>query len=383
MRRKVKFDVRPLLFLLFCTSPLAAFGGRSSLTDYSEEVERLANRGDYLGARAVTRKMMRLKLSAPVWREVRRSLHANPGVGWDLLRDWEKVSPWKGVPADVDRLLAEGVDQLRARKFEEAFSTFQASARIQRREMKDTGLTNTELYALNLHMMARALFGAGRYEDAFRVYNWIPATYSEFRKATFERMWAAFRARRISEAVGALASQHSSYLGPFLEPEAYLVQIYIYRKLCRTEDLKLTLKSVQAFRRALKEQKFELFNWLKSDLNLRTYAVILEQSEGASSDLVSDAERGRERERLTTYLARRFNRERDRLANELERVLAFSTLSFSAKSRELPKIVKLPPPQVLSKTGLESWPVDDGEDWLDELGKHVFNGETQCVPRSR
>ena len=35
------------------------------------------------------------------------------------------------------------------------------------------------------------------------------------------------------------------------------------------------------------------------------------------------------------------------------------------------------------KKGLELWPSDKAEDWLDEVGYHRFMGETKCVEEDR
>ena len=360
-------------------SPPAALAARGGLTDHVEEIRRLSQKEDYLGVRIVIKSLATMGVPTQNWIEVRDMLHETPRFGFDLLRAWEKIGPGKKRFTGVDKVLQQGAKLYEQKKYEAAFTEFQKAAKAMKRDQKRGNTQNSELYRMTLHLMAQSLFGAGRFQDALTVYSWLPPTYSDYRRAVFERMWAAFRAGKINESVGALASQYSSYFGGFIEPEAYLVQIYIYKKLCREADLQTVLANVKRFKAALESGAYGLREWLHSDVQTKPYLNIIDQTTEPSSDIVVDGERDQERERVLKYLTKRFERDKKRLLLELERVDAFTTLAFSTSSKELPEIEKLPHPDQLLKTGREMWPVDDAEDWLDEIGKHVFIGESQCA----
>ncbi len=43
---------------------------------------------------------------------------------------------------------------------------------------------------------------------------------------------------------------------------------------------------------------------------------------------------------------------------------------------------KLPSQEELFRSGKEMWPVDDAEDWLDELGYQTFIGQSECEQKA-
>ncbi len=353
---------------------------RDTWEDMADEIHSLIKKGDALGVRVVLKKLAKLKPDKKTWTQVRSWLHESPWIGWDLLRYWEKSQPaeyGRPILSPTDAVIASSAKLLYDKKFEAAFNGFQKVARVIKKDMDKGNVQNRELYYQVLHLMSGALYGSGRFADALLVNTWIPPIYSKYRQVLFERMWAAFRAGRIDIANGAIASQYSSYFN-YLEPEAFLVQTYLYRKMCRDGDFQLVIKNLKKFHQNLKSGRFNLSAWLKTDLQYRSYLAMLKKQKYPSASFASNAERLAEKKLVQTVLSKMFALEKARLLREVERIFAFANLALSATTSELPIISKLPPQEELLKSGLEMWPVSDAEDWLDELGHHVFIGESQC-----
>lgn len=389
--------MRSLLFAIiaatvFAGPPWIAMARASAETKAMiGEVTRLAGKDDFLGARIVIRKMEPMTLERGEWLEVRRWIHRQPRLGRDLVQEWENVDPLakrraqnpaqnraratKGIHSEIERTEA----LFAGKKFEEAFSVYQKIARALKKDFARGNDLNVELYFSILHRMGQSLYASGRFQDALTVYEWIPSTYFSYRQVLFEKMWAAFRAGKIAQANGAIASQYSSYMGSFPEPEAFLVQIYVYRKLCRQKDLSLVLGTAKMFDKNLREGAWGVDDWALSDLHTRALLLLARQEEAPNSAFVTMEDRARERERIRGRLEEEFAAEKKRLLNELGRVFAFGRLAFSSTSKELPPLEKLPSHEELLRSGREMWPVEDGEDWLDEMGNHVFIGESQCA----
>jgi len=76
---------------------------------------------------------------------------------------------------------------------------------------------------------------------------------------------------------------------------------------------------------------------------------------------------------------KRFEYEKRRILKELNQVLAYSYLAVGANFLKL-KDNELNPKQLRTK-GNEVWPVSDAEDWLDEIGNHVYIGTSQCTQK--
>ncbi len=350
------------------------------INDDISELARLISKNDLLGVRVLVKKLGHEWPERGPWLKVRELLHNAPKVGWDVLRAWERIQPpnTNGTAhTQVDELVTSGNELLQQKKFESAFEVYQKAAKLVNQDTKPGKNDNRDLYYFILRQMSESLYGAGRFEDSLTVNLWIPPIYSDYKQILFERMWIAFRAGRIDVANGAIAGQYSSYFG-VLEPESYLVQMYIYRKMCREDDYALVIKNLKNLQKKLKTGKFGITRWLKSDLQRRPYLSALNSKTFVSSSRVSDAERLAERKNLLRALYKVFEKDKLRLISEIDRVFAFARLALAASSKELPKIPELPPQTELLRSGLEMWPVSDGEDWLDELGQHIFIGDSQC-----
>lgn len=358
--------------------PNRAAGAGESTKEMRDEIFRLVSNNDMLGARVLVFRMSRMAMDARQWREIRELLLRDRRVGWDAIRRWDQADPVANRQQKIDVVLEAADKLMQERNFEAAFISYQKVARALKTEMSRGNAQNSDLYLSILHDMAQALYGAGRFKDSFTVYEWIPATYPAYREVLFERMWAAFRVGRIDAANGAIASQYSTYFGEILEPEAYLVQIYLYKKMCRGSDLRLVLRRIDSLRQRLENGAITLGDWARTDFQARVLLPLAAQREQTTSSLVSIEERDSERVRIQGAVQVRFEKSRKRLLTELDRARAFADLAFASTSRDLPLIRKLPSNEELLRSGLEMWPVESGEDWVDELGHHVFIGESQC-----
>ena len=47
-------------------------------------------------------------------------------------------------------------------------------------------------------------------------------------------------------------------------------------------------------------------------------------------------------------------------------------------TEELTKISTLPTSDILSSQGYEYWPTSKNEEWVDEAGQYIYNGESKC-----
>lgn len=371
---------RVTIALLFLVSTELCFG---SSNEVIRELSSVLSNREYSEARVLARKLIKQKLSGPIWTEVRGLLHEHPQVGWDIVTAWDRIKPRSATSLaerSVDRLIQFSGEALLEGQSRRALRGFLRAAHLIRPSLnavKDGMAANLQLYYFVLQMTGQALFSLERFDEALKVNLWIPPIYMNFRQVLFERAWYAFRAGRVDLTNGALASQYSSYFG-WIEPESWLVQIYIAKKMCRQKDFDLILGQVKRFARDLETGQFGLNQWLKSSISTRAFSELLASKASSQSDLVSIADLKNESDRLRSSLERQFLADRKRLLRELERVQAYAQLAVSASAKELPPVPRLAPPRELFRSGLELWPVSDGEDWLDELGNHVYIGDSQC-----
>ncbi|RME17615.1 MAG: tetratricopeptide repeat protein [Bdellovibrio sp.] len=313
------------------------------------------------------------------WVFVRHLLHKRPNIGFDLLYFWDQKRP-KRIPKQkiikkIDRLLKKADRLMLNKRFLKAFFLYQKILRYV--EKKNPSKDNEFLIFSLIHSMARALYGAGRFKDSLRAYNWIDQRYPLYRKVLFEKTWAAFRAGRVDLALGAIASQNSSYFSKYLNPEAYLLQMYLYKKLCREKEINMIRKQLKQFQQDLKNNSFDYKQWATSDIE--TFALLkLSQQEIKPTPFVTRSQLQKEQSYITQLLKKLFKEEKPKLLKQIDKAISFSYLTLSPNSKKLPPIKKLPSQKKLLESGLEMWPVDDAEDWVDEIGKHRFIGRSKC-----
>jgi tetratricopeptide (TPR) repeat protein len=335
---------------------------------------------DFLGARIIARKIADSGASVPQVLTVRSLLIQNERVGQDLLLSWDKYAHKVsgGTLSPLEQKIEAADQLLLKRNFQAAFSAFQAIAKtLHDQKTKDA---QTEiLYPYILQAMGRALYGAARYDEALQVYEWITPKYVNFRQVLFERMWTAFRAGKVSIALGAIASQRSAYFSKFLSPESYLVQIYLFKLLCRDGDLKQVLSEIGIFQDELKSGHFDYRQWAKTEIDGRILLSLSRQNRKSSSVFVTNEERTLEIKKIRQLLQKRFELRKKKLLDNLETIKAYSQITISPGFQSpLKSISKLKDRATFFQEGKEIWPVDASEEWADEIGHREFIGESEC-----
>lgn len=363
----------------------ALFAVQSGLAEnVVAQVRAFADAQDDLGLRIYLKEKLKTPMSFSDWVAIRRVLAGRPNLGYDLVFAWDRHKNVKNLDlsvTNIDKALNEADSLALAKKFDEAFAKYQIVARsIKQQGRGKIRLHNRQLYFSVLQSMARALYGGGKYAESLEVYSWIPPYYFQIRQVLFEKMWAAFRASKFDYVIGAIASQQSSYFSPYLDPESYLIKIYSMKKLCRERDILATLNSIQAYLKGLQTGRITYKEWSRRDLILSGIDALTEQRTSATDLLkvVSREKRETERARLTDFLIKNFERNRPRMISQLQKVLGYSKLALGNESALLTQVTELEDSQTLSGKGQEWWPATGGEEWLDEIGSHVFIGDSQC-----
>ena len=363
-------------------------GKKSRAPRFAPKAAELADSGDYLGFRAYVRKAFP-KLSRPEdWFDIRNLIYEHAEkAGYDLVYAWDRRPPVNyssSGSVNVNESRSKADQMMLGGRFQEAFDIYQSIA-VELRRLKKATKVKIQIRAINmlypyiLHSMARALYGASRFDEAYVVYRWIPQTYSKIREVQFEKMWTAFRGGRIDQALGAIASQSSSYFSRFLSPESYLVQIYLYKKLCRDEDYQQVLAEMKRFKKSLKDGSYTLEDFTNSETESRILWRLAQTAPEGDTSLVSNLEREAERDRIRGAIQKAFDVQKMRINDDLERALAYAQMTVrSGNSSLLKPIEKLPDRAGLFKMDLEIWPADTAEEWVDEIGGHRFVGESLC-----
>lgn len=371
------------LFACLLISPAEAKRRLASPSLNLKKVERLGELGDNLALRVYVKNNRNALLSYHSWRKVREILMEHEGVGYDLIYVWDRKQPktssnFKKARA-IEIALRKADRLLLKKKFESAFQRYQKVANQIKPKLGQDG-NNLNLYYSVLRGMGRSLYGARRYSEAAEVYGWIGATFPQYRQVLFEQTWAAFRAGKIDYALGALASQSSAYFSRYLEPEAYLLQVYIYKKLCRKKDFSRTLEELESFKEDLSSNRYELRDWAYGNLETRILYQLLEVEPNSKRRpiLVRLSEKRKEQERIRRVLSKRHKVEIRRLKKQINLVLAYSKLAVTRSSRVLKAVQTLPSREDWLNAGLEIWPADSAEDWIDEIGTHRFLGDSLC-----
>jgi hypothetical protein len=348
---------------------------------------------DWIGFRVFVRKNFSRIAHPEEWLDLRALIYKYAdNVGYDLLYAWDKRPPGlyvtSGTNIDINGSRFQADNLMLKNQFSAAFDIYQRIAvQLKRYRLAAKDATTRRyidvLYPYILQSMARALYGQGRYDDAFIVERWIPQTFPKFKEVQFEKMWAAFRGGRVDHALGAIASQNSDYFSRYLSPEAYLVETYLYKRLCREQDFQQVLEQMREFRKALLQGRYTIEDWTNSDVETRILWKLVNSKTDYESEYVSNDERDRERERVKEILERAFAQQRARSVDDLEKALAYVQLAVRAGTGGVLKpIESLPSRQTLFKLNLEIWPADTAEEWVDEIGNHRFIGESLCKNNS-
>jgi hypothetical protein len=355
--------------------------------NFESQISNFEKAKDDLGLRIFLRDHFKKPLSYKEWRAARSVLGRRPSAGFDLVMAWDRHPSIRKYDVRTVKAIQslEKADQLISEKnFNEAFKIYQSVARFFRAESKG-GLkkSNIQLYYSVLHSMGRALYGANRLSEALEVYSWIPGSYYQIQQVLFEKMWAGFRSKRYDLALGAIASQRSAFFSEYLEPETYLVQIYSLKRLCRVDQAQAALNSLKKFYKNLQSGSFTYKDWSRRDLYWSSLQLLTERLNRAQErlDLISDENRQVEVKKINDRLISQFQLNRPTLLESLRLVIGYSTLAIR-NEKMIGQVNQLEDPFALRSQGLEWWPAEDTEEWLDEIGTHTFVGESLCASSS-
>ncbi len=358
--------------------------GKITIKELIENFQENAKYFDPLSMRIAVKKIAKKQLSYKLWSDVRKYLMYNPRVGYDLIYKWERIRPLEPKISEKEFNINdqfEKADQLSLNeKYNEAFKIYQSIALFLKGEIKRGRSENLFLYSVAVQSMGRTLFGASRFNEALEVYSWIPKNYPRIKQVLFEKMWAGFRAGRIDIALGAIASQESSYFSNYLEPESYLIKVYIFKKLCRDEDLKDLRKTLNLIKLLVEKKDAKFYrNWTKTDIEVLSLSSLVSlNSKNNIMPEISKEERDLEKTSIKNILNKRYEIDLARYKKDLEAAIAYSNIALGSKDFNFVKHEDINHDDLMSK-GDEVWAVNDAEDWVDEIGGHLFIGDSLCV----
>lgn len=374
--------------LFFLTLLICGFTAESvNAENVIKVISEMEKNSDDLGIRIIVRKNFKKKLTIKDWFEIRKTLVRRPKVGFDAVTAWDrqislKASTLEKESEQIFQFLEKADEYALNKDFEKSFDMYQRAAKYFKTSNKGRiPKGNQQLYLNIIHQMARTLYGQKRFNDSLEVYGWISPVYPQIRQVLFEKMWTAFRAGKYDLALGAIASQQSGYFSEYLHPESYLLKIYIFKRLCRKKDLAYTIESIKNYLASIKNGKFNYMEWAKTDLYYMSLAQLIETSKNnrkAMLQYVSQKERDEEIKKITESLKERFKSQKEILQAQLERVYGYASLALSNDQDFLKPVSSLPETKVIEKKGYELWPAGDAEEWLDEIGSHVYIGQSEC-----
>lgn len=350
---------------------------------FESQLINLEKAKDDLGIRILLREYFKRPIQYKEWRLARTVLGRRPGAGFDLVMAWDRHPSIKKYDTRTVKTIQalEKADQLMlAKNFDDAFKLYQNVARYFRAQSRG-GIkkSNIQFYYSVLHSMARALYGANRLQEALEVYSWIPGSYYQTQQILFEKMWTGFRAKRYDIALGAVASQRSAFFSDYLEPETYLVQIYSLKRLCRTEQAQAALTSLKKFYKTLQSGNFTYTDWARRDLYWSSLQILTQRADPQQErlDIVNENMRRIEIQKINDRLIKQYQMNRPNLMESLRLVIGYSTLAIR-NEKMIGQVTSLEDPVTLRSKGIEWWPAEDTEEWLDEIGSHVFVGHSLC-----
>lgn len=349
---------------------------------FFENVRKFLEADDDLGLRIyIQNNRKRKSLSVSEWSHIRTVIHNRPHVGYDLLYNWDRNRKIINNFSDVrkrEEYIRKADEYLLKKKWSAAYDLYEKIAKSLYSDLKENPNENIILYYTILRNMARAMYSMGNFRESLQIYQWIKPNYPRYRQILFEQTWAAFRAGYVDRALGSIASQKSGFFAEYLEPESYLLQIYLYKKLCRQRELRAIIKEIFSYKKELETGKYTWKDWAKSDVEYRTLLLLVEQENKPGAPLISSAERTREVKRISSALRKRFRADRNRTLKHIKFILAQAKVTVSLGSKKLVPVERLPTRQAWFDKGLEVWPNEKEESWYDELGRMRFMGENEC-----
>lgn len=361
------------------------FLGVCGHADDISKAQALAAAKDYLGLRIQLIKSYNNPVAYKDWLKFRRLIYDTPQVGYDIVFAWDQHKRVTGMTEDtteqlVEKAIKKAEELLIEKQYAKAFELYQlAATRIKKSYRSKVGKENRNIYYWLLHQMGRTLYSSGNYDQALDVYSWIPTRYYQFRQVQFEKMWTAFRLNKLDIAMGSIISQQSAYYSRYIEPESYLVKLYILQKLCDQKQVTRVIKDIEIYIAQIRSKKLRLTEWAKNDLYDYSISLLTRvgETEGLTS-LISVQERIDQKNKILKKLNAKFTDDQLRIERDLNKVKGYAMLMRFDVTEELEKVTTLPTSDVLSSQGLEYWPTSKNEEWVDEAGQYFYNGESKC-----
>jgi hypothetical protein len=364
---------------------------------------------DWLGLRVYIKKKLRgkNKLTPKSWRTLYETILRNPQIGYDFAYNIGSLNPNEDTDV-VSKTLDLAEELLLAGNAQEALNNYQRVAKSIRSRInplkaklladersREKGLKSQqiraiekeirileEVYPFALHGMARSLYTLRSFQESYKVYSWIPLFYPRLQQTFFERTWSAFMSGDIANALGSIASQRSGFFGRLINTESFILEVYIYRRLCRYDSVRSVLDEMKSIQDGFRNKSITWYEWAQRD----TYSLALrnltdkKQESSASPEHVTAQEKEAERQRLTRILSNRFEREKAAYLKSLDLAISYSTLAMINQDSKLLKPVKNLGTRIdYLNSQKEIWPAEKGETWIDEMGRQIYGGDSLCA----
>jgi tetratricopeptide (TPR) repeat protein len=300
--------------------------------------------------------------------------------------------------------------------------------------------TTEALRELAIINIARIYYEKANYRRAFQYYSQIARSSDLWLQSLFEGAWAFFMIQKHNNTLGNIHTIHSPFYSSRFFPETYILQAISYLRLCRSDEVRQSLRSFQerykptfvdlnSLLKKYNDQPSAFFNVIRQ---YRTSGGMSEFPEALEViDNVSRSDAYKE----AVQVVRRLEREKDRLdqhaskweysglsqvlRDSYEKRIAAAVRTagqdlFSAAAQQFRYLKDLsdqttlinyemlgnrtdqlrarlnqePPPDDGTQWGegmrplnlqqqLEYWPFE-GEYWEDELGGYVYNIDSKC-----
>lgn len=305
------------------------------------------------------------KLTPKEWLSIRDIIHRYPQIGFDLLLKFDQSSPIKN--SKIDNAILQADRLMKEKKFYKAAFGYQEILKYIVKYKKSNSTRNNQLYWSLIHSLARAFYGLKQYDDAYKLYSSIPLSYPFYKQVQFELMWNNYQNGKLEYALGAIANMTSGNFSKILEPEVYLVQYYINKRMCRNQEAELIKKRVIGTQKVIDGVEVSLGSWIKKDIDTLIYRQVL-----MSGDLKNE-----ETVNLKETLEKMKLRDFERLQKEFALVVAHLELDSGNNSNLKPYKNSNEIKNILELSG-DKWKADEEEKWIDEVGSFVSIQKDLC-----
>lgn len=360
--------VTKVLFLTLLYLLNSSWDVNAKVLDFSSEIGKLESslkEFKLIEAREILVEIQTSELTSEQWFIARDLIHKYPQIGLDALLNFDKSS--NSRLTKVDKAIELADKNMLSKNFSEAAKGYELVLRFITKDQKFKNGRNYQLYWSLVHSLARSLYALKQYNDAFLVYRSIPSSYPFYKQVQFELMWNNYMNERLEYSLGSIATMASGHFSNMLEPEVYLLQYYMYRRMCRDKEVDLIKTKVKYFNEHFTKYKIPFKDWIKKDIETLVYKQILDSGDPKNIEVV----------KLRTTLNKRLTIDSKRLQKEFALVAAHLDVD-SGKNKKLKPVNNFDLEQLMSSS-FEKWAVDDNEIWSDELGKQVFIQKDLCA----